>query len=122
MDTVFLRGLQVQVLIGLWEWERRKRQTVTVDLEMDLDTRDAARHDRVEHTVDYGAVAERIHALGESTEFQLVEAFAEAIARLVTVEFGVPQTLVSVAKPRAVRGSREVGVRISRTRADFDVG
>ena len=46
---------------------------------------------------------------------QLVETLAEAVARIVVTEFGVPWTRVSVAKPGAVQGSREVGVTIERT-------
>ena len=45
---------------------------------------------------------------------------AENVARLILTEFGIAWVRVTVSKPGAVRGSRDVGVIIERTRADLD--
>jgi dihydroneopterin aldolase len=42
------------------------------------------------------------------------------VARLIVDEFGVPWVCVSIGKPGAIEGSREVGVIIERTAADYD--
>ena len=34
MDIIYLHGLKVDCLIGVWEWERRIRQAITIDLDM----------------------------------------------------------------------------------------
>ena len=33
-DTIFLRDLRVDTVVGVWQWERKIRQTVSIDLEM----------------------------------------------------------------------------------------
>ena len=34
VDTVFIRGLRVETVIGVYEWERSIRQTLVFDLDM----------------------------------------------------------------------------------------
>jgi dihydroneopterin aldolase len=117
-DRIFLRGLAVDCVIGFIEWERRIKQTVVIDLELPVDCRAAAVRDRVEDTLDYKKVAKRVIAFVEASEFQLVETLAERLAQLVLAEFAVEWVRLSINKPGAIRGSRDVGVAIERARDD----
>lgn len=119
MDIVFLRDLRIETVIGVWDWERRIRQTVSIDLEMGTDVRRAAATDRIDDALNYRDVAKRLIAFVTDSRFQLVETLAEAVARIVVTEFGVPWVRVSVAKPGAVQGSKEVGVVIERATGDY---
>jgi len=118
-DRIFLRGLAVECIIGFIEWERRVKQTVVLDIEMPADCRRAAVNDEVADTLDYKRVAKRIIAFVEASEFKLVETLAHRTALLVIEEFDVDWVRLSVNKPGAIRGSRDVGVSIERTRADL---
>jgi dihydroneopterin aldolase len=118
-DRIFLRGLQVECLIGFIEWERRIKQTVVLDIELPVDCARAAETDDVTNTVDYKRVAKRIIAFVESSEFKLVETLAHRVAMIVIEEFQLAWVRLSVNKPGAIRGSRDVGVSIERTRADL---
>lgn len=119
MDEIFLRELKVETVIGIWDWERRVKQTVSIDLEMATDVRRAAETDSIDGALNYKDVAKRVIAFVGSSNFQLVESLAEAIARLVVQEFAVRWIRVSVAKPGAIEGSSEVGARIERTADDY---
>ncbi|MGD2113228.1 MAG: dihydroneopterin aldolase [Gammaproteobacteria bacterium] len=114
MDTVFITDLRIETLIGIYGWERKIRQTISLDLEMGADIRAAAATDAIEDTLNYKAVAKRLIAFVEASEFQLVETLAERIADIVLGEFSVPWLRLTVHKPGAVRGSRDVGVIIER--------
>jgi dihydroneopterin aldolase len=118
-DIIFLRGLEVECLIGFIDWERRIRQKVVIDFEMPADCRRAAASDAVEDTLDYKRVAKRIIAFVGESEFQLVETLAHRTALLILEEFGIEWIRISINKPGAIRGSRDVGVSIERTRADL---
>jgi 7,8-dihydroneopterin aldolase/epimerase/oxygenase len=119
-DLIFLRGLKVECTIGFIEWERRVKQTVLIDIELPVDCRRASRTDEVADTLDYKQLAKRIIAFVADSQFKLVETLAQRTAMLVLGEFAVPWVRVSINKPGAIRGSRDVGVAISRTRADFE--
>jgi dihydroneopterin aldolase len=114
MDTVFIRGLRADTVIGVYDWERRIRQTVVLDLEMGTDTRPAAGSDDVGEALDYAAVADRLLSFIEGSAFQLIETLAEQVADIVRSEFGVPWLRLRLAKPGAVAAAREVGVVIER--------
>jgi len=115
-DTIFLRGLRVDTVIGIWDWERKIRQTVSIDLEMGTDIRRAAKTDAVDDTLNYKSVAKRVQQFVADSEFQLVETMAENIAATVLAEFDVPWIDVTVNKPGAIRGAKDAGVKIRRFR------
>jgi dihydroneopterin aldolase len=114
MDKIFLEGLKVEAIIGIWEWERKIRQTIVIDLEMSADIAKAAASDEVADTLNYKSVAKRIKSFVADSGFQLVETLAERIAGIIRDEFDVAWVKVRVHKPGAIRGSRDVGVEIER--------
>lgn len=114
MDIIFLRGLQIETIIGVYEWERDIKQLVVLDLEMATDIRKAADTDEIEYTVDYKAVSKRLISFVESSEFRLVETLAEKIAATIASEFGVPWLRLVLNKKGAIRGASDVGIIIER--------
>lgn len=114
-DRVFIEDLRIQTVIGVFDWEREISQTVSLDLEMSFDISRAAQSDAIEDTLDYKAVSKRLIHFVEHAEFQLVEALAEACARIVLDEFPVSWLRLKLSKPGAVRGSSAVGVIIERS-------
>jgi dihydroneopterin aldolase len=116
LDVIFLRGLEVECIIGFIEWERRVKQTVVIDLELPVDCVRAAVRDEVADTLDYKQVAKRVLAFVGASEFKLVETMAERMAQLLLAEFALPWVRISINKPGAIRGSRDVGVRVERHR------
>ena len=114
MDKIFLTALEIETIIGIFDWERETKQTVAIDLEMMTDVAKAAATDSIEDATDYKAISKRLIAFVESSSFQLVETLAERIASIVIEEFGVPWVKVTLHKPGAVRGSKDVGICIER--------
>ena len=118
MDKIFIRELRVETVIGIFEWERRIRQTVIIDLELSADIRNAAHSDAIGDTVSYKDVAKRVTQFVEQSEFQLIETLAERITEIILEEFGLQWVKLTLSKPRAVRGARDVGVIIERSCGD----
>jgi len=114
MDIVYIRDLQIETIIGIYDWEREVRQTISLDLEMGADIRKAAASDDIQHTLNYKAVAKRLIAFVENSECLLVERLAEEIAAIVLSEFNVPWLKLRLSKPGALRGSKDVGIIIER--------
>jgi 7,8-dihydroneopterin aldolase/epimerase/oxygenase len=116
-DRIFLHGLAIECVIGFIEWERRVKQTIVLDVEMPVDCARAAASDEVVDTLDYKRVAKRLIAFVGASEYKLVETLAHRCAMLILEEFGVEWVRLSVNKPGAIRGSKDVGVAVLRTRA-----
>ena len=114
MDKVFINNLQVETIIGIFDWEREVRQVVSIDLEMEFDNKKAAKSDDIKDALDYKKIGKRISHYVKKSKFKLVERLAEQIAKLVLKEFPVSSLIVSVTKPGALRGSKSVGITITR--------
>jgi dihydroneopterin aldolase len=118
MDKVFIEGLEIEALIGIYDWERRIRQPLRFDVEMAFDNRIPAASDDIAHTLDYKAVSKRLVAYVSASEFGLVESLAERCAEIILSEFDVAHVRLKLSKPGAVRGATAVGVIIERGRKE----
>lgn len=114
MDKVFIEGLEVDAVIGVYEWERSIRQRLRLDIEMDFDCRAAAVSDALADALDYHAVAKAVTALVEASQYELLEALGERIAALVLGDFAVNRVRLTVRKPGAVDNAVAVGIVIER--------
>jgi len=114
MDTVFLRGLRIETVIGIYDWEREMKQTVILDLEMSADIARAAVNDRIEDALDYKAVSKRLKQFVSESRLGLVETLAERCAQIIRDEFGVRWVRLSLNKIGAVSDATDVGVTIER--------
>lgn len=117
-DTIFLRELEVDCIIGVNDWERMVKQTVSIDFDIPCDAKSAAKTDDLEDAVDYKSISKWIIQFVEDSEYFLLETLAEEIAQGCLKRFEIPEIHLTVRKPGAVRHSRTVGVEISRSRDD----
>lgn len=114
MDIIFLGGLEIQTIIGIYDWERTTKQTVVLDIEMAFDIKKAAETDDINYTLDYKTVSKRVIAFVESSQFFLVEKLTEEIAQLILNEFNISRVKITLNKKGAIRGANDVGIIIER--------
>lgn len=118
MDKIFITGLQIVTLIGIYPQERKTQQVLLLDIELSADTRKAATNDNIADTIDYDALAARLQQLANASEFFLLEALAEYLAQSVLHEFSVRGIRLRIHKPTAIKDSlasaKEVGIEIVR--------
>ena len=53
MDIIFIQGLKVNTVIGIYDWERKIRQEIVLDIEMSADISTAASTDHIDQTLNY---------------------------------------------------------------------
>lgn len=114
-DTIIIKQLRADTLIGVYEWEQTVRQTVLIDIELRYDMRKAAQSDDLNAAVDYKALCDRVVEHTESVHLQLIESLAEQLAGLCLKEFAIESCLISVHKPAAIAAAEDVVVSIERS-------
>ncbi|MGZ8191644.1 MAG: dihydroneopterin aldolase [Methylococcaceae bacterium] len=114
MDIIFLGGIKIDTIIGIYDWERKTKQTVVLDIEMAFDIQKAAETDDIQYTLDYKTVSDRIIAFVEASEFFLVEKLIAEIANIIRNEFNVPWVKITLNKKGAIGSDRDVGIIIER--------
>lgn len=118
MDIIFIEGFTGQTVIGIHDSELHRPQPLVIDVHAGVPRARACDTDRIGDTIDYSVVRERLHRLMAEHRLQLLEAFAEAIADLLLLEFGARWVRVKVVKPRKFDDVQAVGVQIEREAAD----
>ncbi|MGB5833530.1 MAG: dihydroneopterin aldolase [Thiohalocapsa sp.] len=114
MDIVFLRGLRIETVIGIYDWEKEIKQPVVLDIEMAGNIARAAASDSIEDTLDYKAISKRLKQFVGESRYELVETLAERCAGVIREEFGVPWVRLKLDKIGAVSDAEGVGVIIER--------
>ena len=118
MDIVYIKQLEIETVIGVFDWEREIRQKISIDLEMATDIRKASETDNLDDALDYKAISKRLIEFVESSNFLLIEALAEHITTILIQEFEVPWLRLTLSKPGAISASKDVGVIIERGKLD----
>lgn len=122
MDIVFIKGLRIETVIGIYEWEKTMRQPVVLDIEMGTDVRRGAASDRIDEALDYKAVSKRLKQFVADSRSDLVETLAERCAAIILDEFSVPWVRLSLNKIGAVTDAEGVGVIIERVTSSEAMG
>jgi len=122
-DRIILTGISATGHHGVLDHERRDGQRFVADVELAVDTRAAAEQDRLDLTVDYGTLAERIAAVLSGAPADLIETVAERIAAVAMEDERVQAVDVVVHKPAApvTVPVADVAVRIHRDRSRMPV-
>jgi dihydroneopterin aldolase len=114
MDIIFLGGLEIKTIIGIYDWERGTKQTVVLDIEMGFDISKAAETDDIQYALDYKKVSKRIISFVEESQFYLVEKLSSEIVKIIQNEFNVPWVKLTLNKKGAISGASDVGITMER--------
>ena len=117
-DLIELRGLRATGFCGALPEEQERRQPFQVDLDVEADLSAAAASDRLDDTIDYGALCATIQAVFDDERFVLLERLAARLIEVVMADPRVDAVTVSVTKlrPPVPHQLESSGVRLRRTR------
>lgn len=115
LSKITVTDLEVFFCVGVSDEERAKPQRLLVTVDMAFDFSSAATSDRIEKTINYQDVADRILTYGEGRNWKLIERLASNIADYVLSEYRPEAVLVEVKK-FTVPQARHVSVSVTKTK------
>lgn len=115
LDTVFVRDLRIETIIGIYDHERTAKQTIVLDFDMCFDIAKAAASEDIDDALNYKTLTDTLRDFVEGSEFLLIETLAERIASIIIDDFGVEKVKLTLHKPNALSGTTDVGVIIERS-------
>lgn len=119
MDKIKLNRIELFGSIGVLEEEKTSSQRYWITVEIGVDLKSAGESDNLELTIDYSVVFLLCKSVMINSDFQLIEAYAESLAKRLFQEFEMAEIVsIEVLKPDApIRGTFEsVGIEVTRTR------
>jgi dihydroneopterin aldolase len=116
--TIEISGLSIYTHHGVTDAEREIGQRLLLDIRMEVGDTDATVTDRVEDTVDYGAICQFAALVAQQRSFKTLERLAAEIADRILIRFPVEAISVKAAKPEPPipLAVEEVSVEIWRER------
>jgi 7,8-dihydroneopterin aldolase/epimerase/oxygenase len=114
--TVEITSLSVFTHHGVTRSERETGQRLIFDVSLDLEDCDATVTDRIEDTVDYGAVCDAVTYVATERSYRTLERLCTAIADMLVDRFGASGVVVRATKPEPPLpvAVEEVSVEVSR--------
>lgn len=114
MDKVFIRGLEVETIIGVFDWEKKVQQPLIFDLVMDWDITKAAETDDLTYALNYAAVSDRVIEFVQANQYDLLERLLVQLAETLRAEFSISKIKIRVEKPAVAPNAIAVGLEIER--------
>jgi len=114
-DRIQIKGLRLVTAVGVPDEERSRPQSVSVSLSITLAKSFKGFRDRIDETIDYYRVAERLRDVAASGERRLIETLAEDLAAAVVAFDGVCAVTLEVEK-FILADCASVSVEITRAR------
>jgi dihydroneopterin aldolase len=114
--TVEITSLSVFTHHGVTNAERETGQRLVFDVSLDLEDCDATITDRIEDTIDYGAVCDAVTYVATERSYRTLERLCSAIADMLMERFGANGVVVRATKPEPPLpvAVEEVSVEVSR--------
>lgn len=106
---VFVRGLEVEAGIGVYDHEQGRLQRLVIDVTLTLAPRPI---ERLGDTINYETVADAARAIAADGHVGLVETFAERLARACLADHRVRRATVRIEKPGALDAVAAPGCEI----------
>lgn len=115
MDRIIIKGAGFNCHIGVSEKERAKKQEIIIDAELFFDIPKNL-NDDVQNTVNYSDVHELIKNIAEKSQFKLIEALAEKIAKEILSSCKIKKITVKIIKPAAFKSKNAEYAAVEITR------
>lgn len=105
--------LEVFYCVGVTDEERSKPQRLLLTVDLDLDFTAAVSSDRVERSINYFTVAQKLLKYGETHSWRLLERLASNLADFIMIDFK-PERLTLEVKKFPIPQARYVSVMVTR--------
>ena len=113
-DVVFIKGLKVEAVIGVFDWERAITQPLLIDIALETDISRAAVSDDVSDALSYKEVCDDVSEWCKEIQAKLLEHLAGQISDKIFAKYDCQKITLSIAKPTAIAQADAVGVQITR--------
>ena len=97
--TIEIVGLSLYTHHGVDQAERTVGQRLVFDLSFDLSQCDATVTDRLEDTIDYGAVCQAVALIATERSYRTLERLCTAVADMLEERFSAANVIVRATKP-----------------------
>lgn len=113
-DKIYISGLAVPCIIGIYPREQDAEQFIRIDLEITGDFGLACKSDNIVDTIDYERLEQQMIRVCRGRPHNLIEHLAQEIADVILQDKRILAVKVNIKKPESLKHSDFAAVEIIR--------
>ena len=112
MFSLIIRDLIVNAHIGITDAERAQAQRLCINVTIELAATVNPQRDDMRETVDYDAVVQSIRQLADTSDFNLLETFAQKVSEFCLSDPRSCSAAIQVEKLDLYNDARSAGIQL----------
>ena len=104
--TIFVKGLCLDLMIGIYDFEHKAKQPLMIDVELDIGIHPIR---SLDDTFNYEEVRRAAQAIAARGHVDLVETFVEDLAHSLFTDPRISRVKIRAAKPKALEQTQGAG-------------
>ncbi len=115
MSSIYVEELEIYAILGITEEERKNKQKLIIDYWIDADIGRAMLSDDIEDCVNYRTINKKIIEVVLNSSYKTIERLLGVLLDLIISFEGVLHVKLKVAKPGALRYTKNVSITAERS-------
>ena len=118
--SVFIKDFIIQEIIGIHEHEKVKKQKIKFNIVIDVDQSTVPNEKEIKSIVDYEKITNKLENLAKSKKYNFLESLAEDSFKEIFEDKRIDAITIKIEKPDAIKNAESVGVKVFKTRNDYE--
>ena len=118
--TVFIKDFIIEEIIGIHEHEKIKKQKIKFNIILDVNQNTIPDEKDVKSIVDYEKITNKLKNLTRSKKYNFLESLAEDSFKEIFEDKRINSVTVKIEKPEAIKNAESVGIKVFKTRKDYE--
>ena len=118
--TVFIKDFIIEEIIGIHEHEKIKKQKIKFNIVLDVNQNSLPDEKDIKSIVDYEKITNKLENLSKSKKYNFLESLAEDSFKEIFEDKRIDSVTIKIEKPEAIKNAESVGVKVFKTREDYE--
>ena len=118
--TVFIKDFIIEEIIGFHKHEKVKKQKIKFNIVLDVDQSSVPDEKDIKSIVDYEKITNKLESLTKIKKYNFLESLAEDSFKEIFEDKRINSVTVKIEKPEAIKNAESVGVKVFKTRKDYE--
>ena len=118
--SVFIKDFVIQEIIGIHEHEKIKKQKIKFNIVIDVNQNTFPDEKDIKSIVDYEKITNKLEDLAKNKKYNFLESLAEDSFKEIFEDKRINAITIKIEKPDAIKNAESVGVKVFKTRNDYE--
>ena len=118
--TVFIKDFIIEEIIGIHKHEKIKKQKIKFNIVLYVNQSFTPNEKDINSIVDYEKITNKLEKLTKNKKYNFLESLAEDSFKEIFDDKRINSVAIKIEKPEAIKNAESVGVKVFKTREDYE--